>query len=62
MKEVKKMSDEKFEALLSSLARIELLIKTIMENKYGRKEATRVYKEIVKLVDDNLFAKNKDDE
>ena len=30
------------------------MIKSIMEEKYGRKETNRVYKEIVKIIDDNI--------
>ena len=45
---------QEFVVLLQSLGRIELMIKSIMEEKYGRKETNRVYKEIVKIVDNKL--------
>ena len=45
---------QEFVVLLQSLGRIELMIKSIMEEKYGRKETNRVYKEIVKIVDNNI--------
>ena len=45
---------QEFVVLLQSLGRIELMIKSIMEEKYGRKETNRVYKEIVKIIDDNI--------
>ena len=48
------MNKREFVVLLQSLGRIELMIKSIMEEKYGRKETNRVYKEIVKFVDDNI--------
>ena len=48
------MNKEAFVVLLQSLGRIELMIKSIMEEKYGRKETNRVYKEIVKIIDDNI--------
>lgn len=48
------MNKQEFIVLLQSLGRIELMIKSIMEEKYGRKETNRVYKEIVKIVDDNI--------
>ena len=48
------MNKEGFVVLLQSLGRIELMIKSIMEEKYGRKETNRVYKEIVKIIDDNI--------
>ena len=49
------MDKEEFKAVFSSLARIELLIKTIMAEKYGEKEANKVYGEVVKVIDENLF-------
>lgn len=45
---------QEFVVLLQSLGRIELMIKSIMEEKYGRKETNRVYKEIVKIIDNKL--------
>ena len=45
---------QEFVVLLQSLGRIELMIKSIMEEKYGRKETNRIYKEIVKIIDDNI--------
>ena len=45
---------QEFVVLLQSLGRIELMIKSIMEEKYGMKETNRVYKEIVKIIDDNI--------
>lgn len=45
---------DEYIALLSSLARIELLIKVLMEAKYGRTEANRVYKEVVETIDSQL--------
>lgn len=45
---------DEYMALLSSLARIELLIKVLMEAKYGRTEANRVYKEVVETIDSQL--------
>lgn len=48
------MNRQEFITLLQSLGRIELMIKSIMEEKYGRKETNRVYKEIVKIIDDNI--------
>lgn len=50
------MNKEEFKAIMSSLARIEFLIKIIMEEKYGRKEANRVYNEVVKTIDSQLFS------
>ena len=37
-------------AILESLSRIELLIITIMEEKYGRKATERVYKEVSNII------------
>ena len=37
-------------AILESLSRIELLITTIMEEKYGRKATERVYKEVSNII------------
>lgn len=48
------MNKQEFVVLLQSLGRIELMIKSIMEEKYGRKETNRVYKKIVKIVDNNI--------
>ena len=48
------MNKQEFIVLFQSLGRIELMIKSIMEEKYGRKETNRVYKEIVKIIDDNI--------
>lgn len=48
------MNKQEFVVLFQSLGRIELMIKSIMEEKYGRKETNRVYKEIVKIIDDNI--------
>lgn len=48
------MNKQEFVVLLQSLGRIELMIKFIMDEKYGRKETNRVYKEIVKIIDDNI--------
>lgn len=48
------MNKQEFIVLLQSLGRIELMIKSIMEEKYGRKETNKVYKEIVKIIDDNI--------
>lgn len=48
------MNKQEFIVLLQSLGRIELMIKSIMEEKYGRKETNRVYNEIVKIIDDNI--------
>lgn len=48
------MTKEEYLTLLSSLARIELLIKILMEAKYGRTEANRVYKEVVETIDSQL--------
>lgn len=45
---------DEYMALLSSLARIELLIKVLMEAKYGRTKANRVYKEVVETIDSQL--------
>lgn len=45
---------DEYMALLSSLARIELLIKVLMEAKYGRTEANRVYKEVVETIEKEL--------
>lgn len=45
---------DEYMALLSSLARIELLIKVLMEAKYGRTEANRVYKEVVETIEKGL--------
>lgn len=45
---------DEYIALLSSLARIELLIKVLMEAKYGRTEANRVYKEVVETIEKGL--------
>lgn len=48
------MNKQEFVVLLQSLGRIELMIKSIMEEKYGRKETNRVYKKIVKIIDNNI--------
>lgn len=48
------MNKQELIVLLQSLGRIELMIKSIMEEKYGRKETNRLYKEIVKIIDDNI--------
>lgn len=48
------MNKQELVVLLQSLGRIELMIKSIMEEKYGRKETNRLYKEIVKIIDDNI--------
>lgn len=48
------MNKQEIVLLFQSLGRIELMIKSIMEEKYGRKETNRVYKEIVKIIDDNI--------
>ena len=37
-------------AILESLSRIELLITTIMEEKYGREETNRVYEEVSNII------------
>ena len=37
-------------AILESLSRIELLITTIMEEKYGKKETERVYREVSNII------------
>ena len=37
-------------AILESLSRIELLITTVMESKYGREETNRVYKEVSNII------------
>lgn len=41
-------------AIFQSNARIELLLKTLIQAKYGEKEANRVYDEILKVIDKNL--------
>ena len=56
------MNREEFKALLSSVARIELLIELIMEAQFGKKEAKRVYGEVVKLIEDKLFVEENEDE
>ena len=56
------MNEEEFKAIMSSVARIEFLIKTIMEEKYGRKEANRVYEEVAKIIDSRLFDEGEEDE
>lgn len=55
------MDKEEFKAVLSSLARIELLIKTIMAEKYGEKVANEVYSKAVNIVDENLFKEGNND-
>ena len=49
------MTKEEYKELVSSVARIEFLIKIIMEEKYGKVEANRVYNEVVKAIDSQLF-------
>lgn len=56
------MNKEEFKAIMKSLARIEFLLKTMIEAKYGRKEAKRVYGEIVDIVDKELFKEDTDNE
>lgn len=46
------MTKEEFKALLSSLARIELLIVTNMKAKYGEKTGRDVYDEVIKAIDE----------
>lgn len=45
------MNKEEFKALFSSVARIEWLIKIIMQEKYGTKEANRVYQEVADTIE-----------
>ena len=45
------MSEEEFKVLLKGLYRIELLIKTDMEQRYGEKVANKVSNEILEYVD-----------
>lgn len=56
------MSREEFKALLSSVARIEFLIKIIMEAQFGEKETKRVYGEVIKIIEDKLFDEENEDE
>ena len=49
------MTKEEFKAIMQSLGRIEFLLKIILEAKYGRTEANRVYGEIVDIIDKELF-------
>lgn len=45
------MNKEEFKALFSSVARIEWLIRIIMQEKYGTKEANRVYQEVADTIE-----------
>lgn len=49
------MTSEEFKVILKSLGRIELLIKLMIEAKYGKAEGRRVYKEVTDLIDKELF-------
>lgn len=49
-------------AILESLSRIELLITTIMEEKYGKKETNRVYKEVSNIIREQFNKLNTLDE
>ena len=49
------MTKEEFKAIMQSLGRIEFLLKIMIEAKYGRTEANRVYGEIVDIIDKELF-------
>ena len=49
------MTREEFKAVFTSLARIEMLIKVIMQAQYGEKEANRVYQEVTELMNKELF-------
>lgn len=48
------MNKQEFIVIFQSLGRIELMIKSIMEEKYGRKETNKLYKEIVNIINDNI--------
>lgn len=54
-------------AILQSLGRIEFMIKTIMQEKYGEKETKRIYKEICDLINkeitkDKIYVKENENE
>lgn len=46
--------EDKLEAIVKSVARIELIINVIMKDKYGEKETKRVFAEVAKLVEDSF--------
>lgn len=46
--------EEKIDAILQSVARIEIIINVIMKDKYGEEETKRVFAEAAKLVEDGL--------
>lgn len=56
------MTKEEFKAIMQSLGRIKLLLKTMIEAKYGEKTAKRVYGEIVDIIDRELFKEDTDNE
>ena len=49
------MNKEEYKELMKSVARIEWLIFIIMQEKYGEKQAKKVYDEVNKLIDNELF-------
>ncbi len=49
------MNKEEYKELMKSVARIEWLIFLIMQEKYGEKQAKKVYDEVNKLIDNELF-------
>lgn len=46
--------EEKLDAILKSVARLELIINVIMKDKYGEEETKRVFAEVAELVEDSL--------
>lgn len=56
------MNSEEFKAIYKSLARIELLLKTMIEAQYGEKNAKRVYGEVVNVIDKELFKEDTDND
>ena len=45
---------EKIDAIVLSVARIELIINVIMKDRYGEEETKRVFAEVTKLVKDSF--------
>lgn len=56
------MNKEEFKTLMSSVARIEWLIFIIMQEKYGEKEAKKVYNEVCNVIDKDLFKEATDND
>lgn len=46
--------EEKLDAIVQSVARIELIINVIMKDRYGEEETKRVFAEVQKLVEDSF--------